>query len=221
MSKKLKEILSELATDIKAYNIDDRVSFRYLHSKFKDKIAYFLRIDAKSRELISDLTLWKTIVCVDLEDANVSSCGYTDYCNSIKRSVNEIPEAYNTNYGQLIKVFTLDGKREFTFIKSVDYADHINREYGNVSDVFWLENKHIFIPNVDIEAVKVLIIPKDSSEVDQLNNNPQCNLVLNTEINYPDYLISLAKQEVLKEIAGVYKRVIEDEKGDENNNNKS
>ena len=135
--------------------------------------------------------------------------------------VEEIPEGFETNYGQLIKVFSLDGKREFKQIKSTDYSSYINREFKKDEiDVFWLENKHIYIPNTDIEAVKALIIPKRCSEVDKFNNKPICYLILDTEVCYPDYLISLAKQEVLKEIATVYKRVIEDERGDENTNNK-
>jgi hypothetical protein len=46
-------------------------------------------------------------------------------------------------------------------------------------------------------------------------------LILDSEINYPDYLITLAKQETLKEISSVYKRVVEDEKGDNNSNIKN
>lgn len=221
MAKKLREILSELATDIKSLNIDDRISFRYLHSKFNSKIEYFLRLEARSREILKDASIWKTIEYQELIDVSLNGSGFIDYCNTLKRSKNKIPEAYNTSYGQLIKVFSVDGRSEFTLLKSIDYPDYINREFVPTKGVCWLENKYLFIPNTEIEYVKIVLIPKDSSEVDNLNNCDECSLVLDGEVGYPDYLITLAKQEVLKEIANIYKRVVEDEKGDNNSNVKN
>jgi len=222
MAKKLRDIVSEIATDLKAsLNLDDRITYRFLAEKFRSKIAYFLRQDAKSRELLKDFTIWKAINCVCLEDIAASTCGYIDEFNTLKRSVIQIPEAYNTNYGQLVKVFTVDGFREFTMIKSIDYADYINRQYTKPKNVFWIENKYIFVPNIDIETVKVLIIAKEPIEVDKLNCTvDKCTSPLDGEINYPDYLITLAKKEVMVELIGGYKKIIEDEKGDDNSNRK-
>lgn len=215
----LRQIVSSLAGDIKAISLDDRVSFRYLAGKFQDAIAYFLRLEARSREMFKDLSLWKTIRCVELDDSNPSICGYTDTCSILKKSKVEIPEAFNTNYGLLIKVLTLDGFTEFKMIKSFDYKDYINREYTKNSNfVFWLEDKYLYIPNVDIKAVKVLIIPKDPSAIDKLNCDiTACASPLDGEVSYPPYLIKLAKDEVIK-VLFPRKNMVEDEKPDDNTN---
>lgn len=222
MAKTLRQVLSELVTDIKAVNLDDRVSFRYLDSKFKSKVEYFLRLEAKSREILKDFSIWKPINCIDLIDVASNACNVTDICFTLKRSKDKIPEAYNTNYGQLIKVLTIDGINEFKPIKSNEYGDYINREYIRNKYVYWMEDQYIYIPNTTIETIKSLIIPKNPIEVDKLNCEASaCASPLDAVLSYPDYLITLAKKEVLNELLGAYKRVIEDEKGDDNTNVKN
>lgn len=219
MSKTVREIVSELATDIRAMNLDDRVSFRYLYSKFKGKVEYFLRLESKSREILKDVNVWKTISCVELEDVNNNTCGYIDNCSSLKRSKIKLPKAMNSSYGPIIKVFTIDGRTELSITKSSEYTDYTNREYSSKKIAYWIEDQYLYIPNTTIQAVKVMLIPENEAEVDALNNSTGgCTSALDATVSYPDYIITLAKQEVLKEISGVYKQIIEDEKGDNNTN---
>lgn len=219
----LREIVSTLATDARALNLDDRISYRYLVSKFQSKISYFLRLEARSREIFKDLSLWKPIRCVYLEDVVEGCCGYIDECKTLKRSKIKIPEAFNTNYGLLIKVFTLDNNIQFKFIKSIDYKDDIKREYGSSDNyVFWLEDEYIFIPDYPFEAVKVYILPKNPSEVDKINGDlNKCSSPLDGKVSYPEYLIKLAIDEVRNELVSQYKAITEDENGDDNTNKKS
>lgn len=222
MSQKLRDVLSELATDLRANNYDDAPSFRYLNSKFKSKLKYFLRLESKSREFLRDHTFWKKIDCMDLEEIPSSTCGMIDSCKSLKATIDEIPELIPTFYGKLIKVFSLDDSREFTFIKSIDYKDYINRPYMKHKDVYWIHNNKIVIPNTTIDHITVYLLPEDESEVDKLNNdlNP-CQFALDSVLTYPDYLITLAKQETLRELLGSYARIAEDERPDDNSNIKN
>lgn len=215
----LKKIVSDLSDDIKALNIDDRFSYRFLASKFKDKIQVFIRQDARSRELLKESNIWKPINCVNLTDANTIDCDcIEDDCQLIKKSVIQIPDAYSTTYGNLIKVFTLDGTQEYKEIHAYQHPDKATREYGS-GKYFWLENGYLFIPNVSYKAVKVLIIAKSPQQIDIINGTvSKCSTPLDEELNYPAYLITVAKTEVLKELSGVTARVVPDEKPNENQN---
>jgi hypothetical protein len=219
MSKTLRQIASTISGDLKALNLDDYISYRYIADKFRDKIAYFLRLEARSRELIRDISIWKTIVSVELEEVGTSYCDYIG-CNTIKKSKVKIPEAFNTNYGLLLKVLTVDGSRQFTPIKSSDYILYTKMEYGGKNFHYWIEDGYLYIPNVDLEYVKVLIIPKEPIEVDVLNNPCDCVYPLDGKLVYPDYLISLAQTEVMNDLRGRV-GIVEDEKGDDNTNIKN
>lgn len=219
MAQKIRQIISTLAIDVKSLNIDDRTSFRYLADKFRDKIGYFLRLESRSREFTKDLSIWKPIHCVELEEVATNACGYKDDYNTLLKSKIKIPEAYNTPYGLLIKVLTIDSRYKFTQIASNQYKDYTTLRYGGSNLLFWLEDGHIFIPNSSLEAVKVLIIPKEPAEVDNLNNPCNCLYPLDGEVNYSDYLITLAKKEVLAELFPG-KSITQDEKGNDNTNSK-
>lgn len=220
MAQTLRQVLSDISTDVKALNIDDRLPFRFLASKFKDKIATILSQDARGREFVLETNIWKSINCVEFKDVNaIQCCGITDV-NTIKKSLVKIPEAYSTNYGNLIKVFTLDGSKEYKQIKSFEYKDYTNREYGKPL-CFWITDSHIYIPDSTLKAVQVSIIAKSPLEVDKLNGCNKCTSPLDEELNYPPKLITAAKQAVLQELTGVTKQIVQDEKPNDNQNEKS
>lgn len=223
MSTTLRDIVSELATDVHAYSLDDRISYRFLAGKFMGKLNYFLRLEAKSREFAKLQNLWQPIDCVELEEVNVGSCGFIDKCTILKRSKCKIPEAFGTNYGLLIKVFTVGViSTEFKIISNAgEYKDYINRRWAVNLHPAYIENKYLYIPDQDIQSVKILLIPINPFDIDKCNGKlTDCSNPLDATISYPQYLITLAKKEVLNELAGIYKHIIEDEKGDDNTNQK-
>lgn len=221
MAQTLRQVLSDLNSDVKALNIDDRLSLRFLASKFRDKIGVFIRQDAKNRELLKESNIWKPIDCVELTDVSAIDCCNVDDGQTVKKSKIKIPEAYSTTYGNLIKVFTLDLQTEYIQIKSFQAKEQTTREYGS-GKYFWIENQHLFIPDSNLKAVKVLIIAKNPLEVDIINGKcDKCTSPLDAELNYPPYLITVAKSEVLKELSGITTRVIPDEKPNENENQKT
>ena len=124
----LRNILSTLGADVKALNLDDRISYRYLASKFYNKIDYYLRLEARSREIYSDLSSWKVIQCVTMEEVPLTTCGNIESCSAVYRSKIKIPEVFKSNYGLIIKVFSIDGSREFKLIipKNASEVDKIN-----------------------------------------------------------------------------------------------
>lgn len=220
MAQTLRQVLSDLSGDIKALNLDDRQSFRFLASKFRDKIQVFIRQDARSRELVSESNIWKSIDCVEFKDVDVIDCCDVNDDTLIKKSKVEIPEAYSTTYGNLIKVFTLDGLIEYKEIKPFEYKDFINRPYSK-GKYFWLSNKHLFVPDATFKAAKVLVIAKNPLEVDILNGKcNKCTSPLDAELNYPSYLITVAKRAVLDELSGITARTVVDEKPNLNENEK-
>lgn len=217
MGMKLRDILSEIASDLKAKNYDDRISFRYIYSKFRSKLDYFLRLESKSREFLRDYTLWKKIDCFELEEVSPNYCHLGDVCKTVMKSKKKIPSLADTAYGKLIKVFSVDSSKEYTFIKNMDYKDYINRKFTVNKNVFWVNDNHIIIPDSIIDTITIYVIPKDESEI----SDDPCASPLDNTLNYPDYLISLSKQETIKELLGGYLRVVEDERGNDNTNVKN
>lgn len=209
------DILSELATDVRAHSIDDYISYRYLQKKFISKMEYLLRLESKSSEIYNNVSDWESINCLEFIDVPTNSCGVFDGCNQLKRSVDKVTDIFDTSTGKSILVFDIAGRVKFDVISLIDFGEFTKRRYYPKNKIiFWLHDDYLWTPN-DIEAVKVFLIRRTGTNSDSTG---KCNLALQNTINYPSYLVTLAKTEVLKEISGVYKRIVEDEKGDNNTN---
>lgn len=219
MGQTLRQIASDLTLDLKARNIDDHITFRYLVNKFNDKLAYYLRLEGRSRELMRDISIWQPLKCIDLIEVATNSCGYKD-CTILKRSVKKLPEAYVLNYGLMLKILTVDGLITLVPIKSNELSSRTKFEYGGGNLPYWVEDDYLYIPNTEIEVVKGLILPKNPIEVKVFNNPCECVYPLDGEITVTDYLIGLAKKEVYMELLQS-KQIVQDEAGNDNTNLKN
>lgn len=217
-----RQVISDIIDDLKAVNLDDRISYRFIVSKFNSEIGYFLRLEAKSREFAKLQNLWKPIKCFKLKEVGLGECSIVDQCTTLLRSEEKVPKVFDTNYGLLLKVLTADGRTSIPLIaNSSEAADYTNRRWGKVQNLCYLEDDYLYFPDSTLESIKLLLIPMDPYEVDKANGSTGCSFPLDAEIPYPKYLVTLAKREVLNQLAGITKRVVEDEKGDENTNIKS
>lgn len=209
MDKTLRDIVSELATDVKAITLEERVSFRFLANKFIYQLEYFLHQETRSREFIRKHNIWQSIDCLDLIDVSTNACGMIDECNTLKRSKEKLPKPIDTSYGLLIKVFTIDGLTQYNAVLPQSYKDYANREYSdNDIRTFYLQDDYIYIPNTSVESVKALVITKDFCKTSALNGKiSKCYSPLDCVLAYPDYLISISKEAVLRQVAGVYEHI--------------
>lgn len=217
---KLREIISDLVGDLNAVNRDDRYSYRYLANKLRDKAQYFLKQDADLRKIFKMNDLWKTIDCIEFEDVDVLTCPwYLRDCSKIKKSKEKIPDTFETNYGNTIIITTLKGNKPLKQIKPFQYQEQVSNPFAK-GKLFWFEDEHIFIPDSSIKFVKGYGIFKDTTKVDKFNGLDTCVSPLDSEFSFPDYIITIAKQEVLKELLGSNKQIIADNNADLNTTTK-
>lgn len=218
MGVKLKNILSEIATSVKAITLDDRISFRFLHSEFNSRLEFYFRLESKTMEIFRLFHEWTPIDIIEFIDVPTNSVGYYDSCNSLKRSKNKIPSYFNSVFGPTFKLFDVTGFTEFRLINRAQYQSEINKQYKSKTPIYWIQDGYIYIPNSSIEEASGYILEKIDENISQ---NEKCNLILEREVNYPQYLIDIVKKELKQDLGGIYKRIVEDEKPDNNTNNKA
>lgn len=211
-----RSIISDIVNDVNSVNRDDRFSYRYLANKLRDAAKLFLKQDSDMRKIFKMYQLWKSVNCVELEDVDILQCPwYLKDCHTIKRSKIKIPKTYETSYGNAVVVSTLKNERNFKQIKAVEYSENAVNKFAK-GYLFWIEDDYLYIPDSSISFVKIYGIFTDTTEVDKLNGVNSCLSPLDLEFSFPEYIISLAKKEVLKELMGTNKQIIPDNKGDLN-----
>lgn len=216
----VRQAVSDIINDLKSTNIDDKYSFRFLASKLYNKIDFFLKQDSADRNILLLTELWKPLKKIKLEEAAyINNEFYYDYCLILKKSKFKIPKVFQTKYGNLIKILNILNSIEYKQIKPFEYKEIKNREFVDKRiKYFWIEDDYLYIPDSDVEEVRGYGLFKNTKEVDLLNGNENCCYkILDSEILVPDYILALAKQEVIKELRQINKTIKEDQNPNLNN----
>lgn len=202
----LRQVCSDILESLSAKNLDDRLSYRYIKNILMDKAAYFVKQDASLRSLFKIGDLWKKVDCVEMEPVDFSDC-VSIGCKTMMKSINPIAETYQTSYGYAIKVFTIDYMKEYHLIQPSSYRDIVNRPYKGKTKYFWIQDNHIFIPDTEVESVIVLGMFKEDARL----LDTDCPKPLDSTFSFPDYIITIAKTETVKEILGTRRQIPEDQ----------
>lgn len=220
-----KEIVSEIINDLRALQIDDRISERYVLSKLRDFLGIFLRRENDQLRLYYYDYIWTTIDCLEMEEVSTTECLSTTNCKITKltKSILPIPELYSYKNGPLVKeVFSVDEGVVYQPSTQMDFNKILKREFNNNFKYYWFRNGHLYIPNGP-DVVLFTGCFKIQSDALKLCscNKIECIEIMEDEFPCPAHLLSTVKQETVKDLYNFYKRSIVDSVGDNDPNNKT
>ena len=152
-----REIISEVVGDLRALQVDDRVSERYVLTKLKNVNALLLKRENDTLRLYDDNNVWFPIECLQMEEldpkAYPDGCRGTNVINKIynyTRSLYPIPQIYSSKVGPLIReVQTLDDAGTYQPTTPTEYARIVQREFQNPNiRYYWFDGLgRLVIPN--------------------------------------------------------------------------
>lgn len=220
---KNKDIISEIVGDLRALNIDDRISSRYVLSKLKGFLALYIKRENDLRRLYDYDNLWLTVGCIEMVPSNdIECCGVkVPKCKTWMRSKYPVPELYYTAVGPAVKEVT-SIRGDVIFYKSTpkDFQKAMKRRWqDNSVKYFWIENNYLVIPDTEIEFVTAAIYPKDKFKAKQWSTcdtqecDPKdlCPNPLEEDFDCPSYLEAQVKSDTITNLFNFYKRNIVDD----------
>lgn len=161
-----RELISEVIGDLRALQVDDRISERYVLSKLKRYNALFLKRENDQLRLYDDNNVWYPIECLEMEELDPKA--YPDGCkgsnvigkiHNYTRSRFPIPQLYSSKNGPLIReIQTLDDAGIYQPSTPTEYARIINREYRNPNiRYYWFDGMgRLVIPNSATKMVTIV-----------------------------------------------------------------
>jgi hypothetical protein len=223
-----REIISDIVNDLRALNLDDRVSKRYILSKLRSFAALFIKRDADTRRLLNIAEIWTNVPCVELCEKPLVDCCDIDIpnCDTVMVSRKKLPEVLQTQYKELLQIINPKYSREFIPTTPQQYKNIINREFQDKRlKYYWISNGYLVVPDALVTTVTVRGVFLEPSEAMKLNScipaeEQECISILDQPFICPDYLVSVVKQETLKDLFSFYKRNIVDEAPNLNTNEK-
>lgn len=222
---KNKEIVSEIINDLRALQIDDRISERYVLSKLRYYNGLFLNRENDTLRLFYYDNIWTTIGCVQMEEVDNSVClGATiPKINRYMMSVSPIPEMYGYKNGPLVKeVMPIDEGVTYNPCSPNDFIKITKREFVGDLRYYWFRNGHLIIPNGPTGVHMSACFVEQHKALALCACHPVlCADPMEDEFPCPAHLMSTVKQEVIKDLFNFYKRNILDNVSDLDNNVKT
>lgn len=203
-----REAISDIREELKALNVDERYSNRFLYNKLINQATLFISQDAENRRLFKEHEFIKPIPCFDMEEVYGDNCGVEFFrFSTVSKSKIPLPETYPTLFGSIIKIFNEDESKEYVIVPVGSYRDYINRRIKTPHVSYcWVKDKYLYIPNIFIQSVKLsgafVSLPSDKTKL---------NAPLDNIFNVPGKLLKIIKQEIVKELAQINKQIQEDQ----------
>ncbi len=218
-------IISEVVNDVRAMQIDDRISERYVLSKLRSNLGLYLKRENDTLNLFYYDNIWTTIGCVKMEEVDNSVClGATiPKVNKYMRSVDPIPEIYGYKNGPLVKeVMPIDEGTIYNPSSPNDFIKITKREFVGELRYYWFRNGHLIIPNGPTGVHFSACFVEQHKALALCACNPVlCADPMEDEFPCPAHLLSVVKQDTIKDLFNYYKRNILDEVGDADTNVKT
>lgn len=223
-----RQIISDIVNDLRALDLDDRVSKRYILYKLRSYASLFIKRDGDTRNLFNISEIWTEVPCVELCEVPLVECCNIDIpdCKTVMRSRKKLPEILQVRYRELLQVFNPLYSRGFIPTTPQQYRNIISREFVDKRlKYFWIANGYLVVPDALVTDVTIRGVFLNSAEAIQLNScipesEQECVSILDQPFTCPDYLVPVVKSETLKDLFNFYKRVTVDEAPNLNTNEK-
>lgn len=205
---KIKELTSIISNELRSIGLDDRISNRFMYSKYLNYESLFIKRESDSRRIFNNTNLFHTINCVEMKEISSVECSniYIPNVKTYSKSVLPIPQTHTSIYGDMLYVFNLDESVEFKSITPSNYVNIMNREFKSKIQYYWIDgDNYLIIPNT-VEKVKLKLLIKGDVKSG-----------INAELTTPSWMIGDILKYVIQDIRNS-KSIPMDENPNMNNN---
>lgn len=223
------QLVSRIVNDIRALNKDEHVSRRYILQIAKDKAKFLLAQKLRDRSIFREDNLFTTIDCFAMEKDDIVKCDIIEFkrCNSLMKSKKKLPDLVFSRFGDsIVSVTTVDGMIAFLPTSLNQYRLNSKRKFAKfvTSNYFYVRDGYLYLPDVEIEAVNIILLTTDKDEADAVSDCKECDdckSIWDYEFVCSDKLLEAVVADTLQEVLSTYKQIVVDENPNMDENIKS
>ena len=203
MATTIGEVISRVRGQVKAEVQDAFVTDRYVYSLVVKYAQLLMRRQDFANKLMKFNSVWKTLPYIDLIEVDTveADCSGIQSGCIIKRSKNKLPDMIEGYWGPLIRtVSSIDGSIEVQATQPATYTSMTKTtsfKY-NKTKYFWYLNGHLYLPNVDWDAIKLEGVFDDEIGFWLCEESEQCIPRYEQDINIPEALFAEIETQVVQ-----------------------
>lgn len=224
-----RQVIESLRNKLRERNADSNYSNQFLYRVLLEHSKWLIKRDISNGRIYSNTFFFRPLKCQKVIEVSL-----TDPCCPIKtnckiyRTKNKIPDIWIDNNGPIIKhVSSVDspsvGTTDFQLISSTLWQNKRNDPYQKMSGQLYsfYSDGYIWFPEVNPHLVTILGFWMD--DVSNLNEceKKECVRYLDTEFMIPHWLEAEMFAKALEQLAGISKRLPEDNEINKNPDRKN
>lgn len=232
----IKQFISDIMGDLRAQNIDDFISPKYIYYKSIDIAADFMKKDNTVNRRLTKLSEgWKSIECLDMVEVPLVECCEieTRLCEKLMKSKLPLPNTFTSSFGNIIEFVSSPNLGSFYDPTTPRVWQTIQKRKDKVKNkkYYFIIDNYIYIPIAKgelgtPESIRLKAWFTEPWKADELNailknTKKYCVDVYGTQMPIPEYMKNDVTKELLTQLRSVYLQIQKDEYPDMSNANKN
>lgn len=223
-----RQIINSLRDKLRERNADSNYSNQFLYNALLEHAKWLIKREIAAGRIYVNNSLFQTLKCQKvIETSTIDPCCPVKTNCKIYRTKDKLPEMWIDNFGPVIRaVSSVDGTTDFFVTSPITWQSKRNDPYQKMIDTkyaFFADN-YLWFPEHNPHWVNINgFYTDDISGKSNDECNPECPpgkeecvRFLDTKFQLPDWLEAEMFSRALEQIAGVTKRLPEDEQIDKN-----
>lgn len=224
-----RQVIDSLREKLRERNADSNYTNQFLYQTLIEQAKWLIRRESTAGRIWKSSSLFQPFTIRIVEVPLVDSClGIKTNCK-IYRSADKLPELWEEENGPFIKsVSSLDGSTDFFYTNSTTWQSKRKDPYQRKTDTKYsfFEGGYLWIPEHNPHKVTVLgYFVDDISLIDQdcieCDDKKDCIRFLDTPFLAPSWIEAEMMAKAVELLAGVSKKLPEDEQINKNPNSKA
>lgn len=221
-----RQVIESLRNKLRERNIDSNYSNKFLYQTLLEQAKWLIKREINAGRIYKNVSFFQTLLCQEvIETSLIDPCCPIKTNCKIYRTKHKIPELWIDNDGPIIKAITsIDSSTGFDLTTPTNWQAKTGDPYQKKSKQMYAfySDGYIWFPENNPKLINILgFWTDDVSGKNGCSENPPCVRYLDTKFMIPDWLEAEMLAKSVELLAGVSKRLQEDEDINKNPTRKS
>lgn len=221
-----RQVIDSLRNKLRERNADSNYSNQFLYHTLLEQAKWLIKREIGKGKIYNNSSFFQTLLCQEvIETSLIDPCCPIKTNCKIYRTKCKLPDVWLDEKGPILKAITsVDSSTSFSITSSTiwqnkkldPYNKKASEKYAFISD------DYIWFPEHNPHMINILgFWTDDVSELNGCSDTKSCIRYLDTKFMLPDWLEAEMIAKAIELLAGVSKRLPEDEQIDKNTTRKN
>lgn len=212
--------------ELRERNADSNYTNQFLYNVLLNHAKWLIKREVSAGRIYINNSFFQTLSCQEvIEVSTIDPCCPVKTNCKIYRTKNKLPEMWIDNQGPIVKaISSIDGTTDFFPTSATTWQSKKLDPYQQMSDTkytFFADN-YFWFPEHNPHRVNIFgFYTDDITQFNDCSEKPPCIRFLDTQFMLPGWLEAEMFAKALEQVAGITKRLPEDEQIDKNTNRKN